>query len=373
MDNISKKSSSIYTMDITGLPSVNELKTLATSTTVPLSLRIKESTKALFDVEAQKTGCSINTLINTLLDTYAERYIKENISQQESKKQILQRCLETAAKKAGTLDLGTLLQETIDTYHPEALFENQIGDADQEDLIRDCIAWANGRPTRFFKYDAPYFYTVDGVVTATGLPETARIKTTLNELENLTTVDCYLRIDYWIELMAILQAYEAKFKELYPDRLAYLGEQTYRIIAQFANTISDRADFAQLVAQAILKSFEIQQPENATTKQKNQYKLTLAEILVIALKELGGSAHLSSIYRTTEQLIKQYRGDNIGAFYKNEKVFQSVVRGTLERCSKDCNPNTKQDYFSNPNKSEGYWYLNPGVYYDEQLKRVRIV
>lgn len=263
------------------------------------------------------------------------------------------------------------MQETIDIYHPEALFESQIENITQEDLIRDCTEWANGRPARFFKNDEPYFYTVDGVTTAVGLSETAHVKTTFNELENLTTVGCYLRIDYWIELMAILRAYEAKFEELYPDRLAYLGEQTYRIIAQFANTVSDRVDFAQLVAQSILKTFEAQQPENAVNRRKRQYKLTFAEILVIALTELGGSAHLSSIYRTTERLIKQYRGDDVGAFYKNEKVFQSVVRGTLERCSKDCNPNTKQDYFSNPNKSEGYWYLNPDIYYDEQLKTVR--
>lgn len=355
-------------MEFNELPDINQLKTVAASATVPLSLRVKESTKALFDIEAEKAHLSTNALINTLLDTYADRCIASTMTERESKMQILRRHLETTAKKASSLDSETLLREIIELYHPMALFEG-VNSASTDMLIRDCAMWSEGRLTHFFEREHPYFFTMDGVVTAVHLKKPASIEVEYDDLIDTPCIDCYIRIDYWIALMAILMAYENKLVELFPDQTAYLGEQVYRIIAQCANVANDRAEFAQLTAQAIIKSLESRQPKSSKQvhRRKDATEPTMAELLVIALEELHGTAKLVSIYEVAERLSKQYRKNS---HYKDTKTFQAVVRGTLERCSKDCNPDTKQDYFHNPSKGDGYWHLNPGVHYDHELKKV---
>lgn len=246
--SMSKKS-----LDLNILPDIETLSTLAASTTIPLSIRVKESTKALFDTQAQKINCTTNTLINSLLDLYADSYIKEHLTRQEVKLQLLQRHLVITAKKAGTLDLDTLLRETIETYRPKALFDGmgvehsvylelednitisipalKATDATQEDLIRDCVAWAEGKPTKYFGDGDPRFFTVDAVVTAVGLTEIATVKELPIDEADLMVTNCCLRVDYWMALMTILHAYETRFRELYPDRPFFIGQDVYTSIA----------------------------------------------------------------------------------------------------------------------------------------------
>lgn len=385
-------------IDSSKLPALNELKVNATNQTTQLSLRVKETTRALFEVEAQRCGLSTNSLIGELLDTYAENVIRREIGSNESKLQIIERYLENVAKKSSQLDTETLLREVVEQYHPGELFEGMYYEGSEpfefaidgkkviipptvtdetqtfDVLIKDFAMWAEGRPTQYFKNSEPYFFVADGDVCAIPINLPSRVETEHLLPEDLqkfgldqSSIYCYLRADYFVVFMSIILAYEAKLAELYPDHAGYLGEQTYRIIASFANIAKDRAEFASLVVKAILKSLKAQLPHAKVVATGSVP--TVAEMLVMALEELGGSAHLSTLYTIYNRMLKEYRG---GHNYKKMQVFQAAVRGALERCSKDCNPNTKQDYFSNPNKGEGYWRLNPGVHYDRNLQKIVI-
>jgi len=381
------------------LPALGKLKINANTQTTQISLRVKEVTRALFETEAQRSGLSTNALIGELLDTYAKDVLQKQMGANEDKLQILERYLETTAKKAGRLDTETLLRETIDQYNPEALFEGTWGTGDEkfteeiegrevvfygyqgeprtlDELIQDLAMWAEGKPTRFFCGDNPYFFVADGVVFAVERDRSSYLD--IERVPNKYSFDCYLRADYFVAFMAIISAYKAKLSELFPERTAYLGEQAYRMIVRFANTVRDREEFALLVAKTILRSIRAQLPQDNTIIQAKKHDssnlsksygdLAMPTALVRTMEELGRSAHLTSIYGVCDRILKE--GGRGRDSYKSERVFQAVVRGTLERCSKDCNPNTKYNYFSNPNKGEGHWVLNPGVHYDKELGKV---
>lgn len=387
-------------IDLTNLPALDNLKSNANNQTTQISLRVKETTRALFELEARRSNLSVNSLISELLDTYAVNVIQKSISQSKSKLQVLEHYLENAAKKAGQLDSETLLYEVIERYHFDALFEGMYYSSNSEPaetiingekinfsaakidesqtfkvLIHDFAMWAEGKPTHYFGDSYPYFYVADGIVYAVPLDQPARVETNCNlapeEMLQFdikrSSIDCFLRADYFIIFMAIISTYESKLTELYPDHVGYLGEQTYRIIVQFANIVKDRAEFATLVVKAILKSFGDQLPKDETTR--NNSAPTTPEFLVMALEELGGSAHRSIIIKTCDRLMRGYHARD---HYKDQRSFEASLQGTLESCSKDCNSDTKRDYFRNPQKGEGYWHLNPGVHYDRNLRKIVI-
>lgn len=201
-------------METECLPSINELRTKAASTTVPLSLRIKESTKALFDVQADEAKATTNSLINKLLDFYAEQFIANRMADREAKKMLLRNHLEIAAKKAYTLDYETLLSEAIelhrfDLYH-YGIFWGVKGDV-RDSLIKECAMWAEGKgePKQHFKEVPMDFFTINAMVRVIATPFEREARVGEREYPDGTPlIGCWIRIDYWIMLMAIIVAYE---------------------------------------------------------------------------------------------------------------------------------------------------------------------
>ena len=262
-------------MDEKYLPNINKLCTEATSTTVPLSLRVKESTKALFDTNADKIHVSTNALINSLLDLYADQVIARTMTAREANKLTLRRHLEITTKKAYTLDYETLLSEVVEINlldpHQYNIFWG-ARDGALKELIKECAMWAEGkgRPKQHFR-DLPLdFYTRDATVRLIATPFERKASVDVREFpDGRPFFGCLIRIDYWIVLIAILTAYETKMAKLFPDWPTYLGKDTFCKIAQSANTASDRKTFAESATQTILTMFEDSWPEAIERRQQN--------------------------------------------------------------------------------------------------------
>ena len=112
-------------MDTECSPNVNNIEFIAGNSTVPLSLRIGESLRAIFDAEAKKSGLSTSALISTILDSCADSFIAGTVPMPRNNLQILEHHLETKAKKAYILDFETLLADTI-MLHPFAYTTERI-------------------------------------------------------------------------------------------------------------------------------------------------------------------------------------------------------------------------------------------------------
>ena len=389
-------------MDNSNYPKLNDLINNTKSQTVGISLRIKESTRAVFEQEAEQNSLSVSAVINQLLDDYAENYIKANQQLTAINEQILIRFMETVAKKAGSLDPETLLRDTIEEYRPEALFENSgelvmqavsnikvnsepilapTSITSEEELIRDFAMWASGHPTRFFNSDPPYFYDNVGVVHALAPDQTATVEIdrhlSIEELRNFGVlhycIDLFLPAPKWLIVMTIFSAFAAKTKELNLQTIS-IGETECRIIANLANQTDDPAIFAQLVTKTILRLVNHNR-KKTTTDTPGSFipshfgEPTWVEILVITLENLGRTAHVSSIY-TESKRVATAMGKNFR--HKDENSFNMSIQGNLESHSHDCNPTTKQDYFHIVEKGTGMWQLNPGVHYDKVQRRVII-
>lgn len=365
-------------------PPINNLLRHSSDQTVALSLRIKDSTRSLFDLEAQKSGSTISALVNNLLDDYAEQYIARSLNQREINQQTLRRYIETIARKAGTLDTENLLRDTIVEYRPDALFENF--DTDEEKLIRDFAMWAKNLPTHYFNQEAPHAYFPHSVITAVPPEKSARVEvdrflspSELDEYDiKCPTIDVYLPAPKWLIAITILSAFSTKIQQLLNQPLV-VGETALRSIAYLANTANDNLQFAKCVAQILLQeNLPTAKPEPTSTinledvkfatkgKPSISDKLTWADIAVAALEELGGSAKTTTIYQTCRNIATTL-GKPIT--HKNRNSFNMSIQGTLETCSKDCNPNTKRDYFHITEKGSGIWHLNPGVHFDKKTQR----
>lgn len=134
----------------------------------------------------------------------------------------------------------------------------------RDSLIKECAMWAEskGEPKQHFKEVPLDFFTINAMVRviATPLEREARVDEREHP-DGSPLIGCWIRIDYWIMLMAIIVAYETKLAVLFPDRPTYLSKDTFRDIVHFANTASNRKKFAKSVTKAILTAFEYSWPE----------------------------------------------------------------------------------------------------------------
>lgn len=358
-------------------PDLKQLTENASDQTVGISLRIKDSTRSLFELEAVKRHTSTSAIINNLLDEYAKRYILQNYQQATINRQTIQRYVEIAARKAGTLDIETLLRDTITNYAPEALFESnhnieailvQKSDGrlellsddshaiSDDKLIKDFTMWANGHPTHFFQNNPPYIFFGDGMITALPPFTHASADTVTDSSDNTSYINLFLPAPKWLIAVTIISAFFQKNSELngtYPR----LGDAACCNIAYLANTVDDNAEFAKRLAALVLRAAASEQPRHLQNLQP-----TWAFVIVYALEQLGGKGSLDQIYRACREAAHRFGKTPT-------KHFEATIRGELENHSSDSKKfNGKYDYFSNPENGSGFWMLNPGVHTDlEQL------
>lgn len=361
-------------------PDLKQLIENTSDQTVGLSLRVKDSTRSLFELEAEKHHTSTSAIINNLLDEYAKRYILQNYQQATINRQTIQRYVDIAARKASTLDIETLLRDTIANYAPEALFESNhniepiliqkpdntlefsFDDSraiNDDTLIKDFTMWANGHPTHFFQNNPPYVFFADGVITALPPFAHASTDTIIDDSDGSSYLNLYLPAPKWLIAIAIISAFFQKNTELnntYPR----LGDTACQNIANLANSIDDNAEFAKRIATLILRATA---PKQSYRHQKVQP--TWVFIIVLALERLGGKGSLNQIYHACREAAYE-----LGK--TPTKHFEATIRGELENHSSDSKKyNGKRDYFSNPENGSGFWILNPEVH--ANLEKLAIV
>ena len=353
-------------------PNLKQLTESTSDQTVGISLRIKDSTRSLFELEAKKHHTSTSAIINNLLDEYAKRYILQNYQQAAINHQTIQRYVETAARKAGTLDIETLLRDTMANYAPEALFESnrnivpiivQKSDGSLEftsddshaisddELIKDFTMWANGHPTRFFQDNQPYVFFTDGMIIALPPSVPASAETITNNYDGDSYINLCLPAPKWLIVITIISAFLQKNSEL-NGIYQRLGDATCYNIAHLANSVDDNAEFAKCIATLILRATS-EQPRHPQNPQP-----TWVFVIVFALEQLGGKGSLDQIYRACREAARKF-GKTL------TKNFEATIRGVLESHSSDSKKfNGKHDYFSSPENGSGFWTLNPGVHAD---------
>ncbi len=365
-------------------PDLDQLARATNDQTVGISLRIKDSTRSLFELEAQKRHTSISAIINSLLDEYAKQYILQNYQQKAINAQTIRRYVETATRKASTLDTETLLRDTMENYHPEALFElnhnieslilqkpdgtlqfttDTSHAVSDDELIRDFTMWANGQPTHFFAQNPPYIYFADGVITALPPHAHASVKLITNGTVNTSYLELYLPAPKWLIAITIISAFLQKNTELNSDYRQF-GETTCRNIAQLANATEDYTAFAENISALVLQSLVSEQRSNLNRTTRTTSP-TWTFIIVLALERIGGKGSLSEIYSACHKVALELNK-------VPTKHFEATIRGELENHSRDSKKfNGKWNYFSNPENGSGIWLLNPGVHAD--LENMAIV
>ena len=323
------------------------------------------------------------------------RNFATNLQQDKVNQQSLRRRIETAARKAGSLDPEILFLDIANEHRPSALLEQHYAlfpDVDINTYAQDFAMWAQDHPTRFFADIYPlYIYCSDGVLHATAPSTEASVitdyaTTEANSLDgiNLKCLDVYLPAWRWAIVATIISATANKGQS---DQTAPLGETVFRKIAYFANTVADNAEFARLVGRILIRANGLEQNEsseeptnlteginladlNFATKGKcTTDALTWRDICVAALETLGGHAHTSSIYPACRRIAHQLSKPITN---KNDHSFDMRMQGTLENSSHDCHPTTKYDHFHIAEKGTGMWQLNPGVHFDWQSKKATI-
>lgn len=372
-------------MEKNSYPSVNNLLRQASEQNTTISLRIKDSTRSAFEILARKDHLNLSSVINTLLDDYAENYINTTLQQDQADKQSLRRHIENIARKAGSLNPEILFLDIANEYRPDALLEQHYAlfpGVSIDEYARDFATWASNHPTHFFQSETPYIYFADGIIHAINPFQEASVATDYtttkaNVLDgiDLKCLDLYLPAWQWAIVVTIISATESKEKV---SQRTPIGETALRQIAYLANTVKDNAEFAQLVGKILIRAKGLEYNEtsentshvenNPVFAPKNANRtLTWGAICVAALESLDGTAHVSSIYPACRQIAVRL-GKPITN--KNENSFNMSIQGTLESCSKDCNPSTKRDYFRIVEKGTGMWQLNPGVHFDWNSGRV---
>lgn len=365
-------------------PNLKELIQNTSEQTAGISLRIKDSTRSLFELEAKKYHTTISSIINNLLDDYAKRYILEKYRQKTINTQTICRHIETAARKASTLDLETLLRDTMENYQPEALFELNYGvetciikksdgtlqfktdkscAASDDQLIRDFAMWATGHPTHFFQQNPPYIFFADGVITALPPHNQAYIQTVTDDAIKVSYLDLYLPAPQWLIVITIISAFLQKSAEL-NDSYPPLGETACRDIIELANTTRNNAEFAEGVAKIVLLIATAEERNNRSYRRGNGP--TWVFIIVRSLEKIGGKGTLNQIYDACRATALEF-----GKL--PTKHFEATIRGELENHSRDSKKfNGQRDYFTNPENGSGFWMLNPGVHADLEKMAILI-
>lgn len=129
-------------MSTKDLPGLKDLARKSRDETIPVSLRVKERTYAVFSATAEQYGTTAGSMINRLIDAYAEKHSDSNSENLIVKNYILR----FAAKIANfnEMELAMLLSSYVSEVHfKKGLYRRE----DANKLIEDLAAIARSRRT----------------------------------------------------------------------------------------------------------------------------------------------------------------------------------------------------------------------------------
>lgn len=196
------------------LPTPQMLIKKAKEETIPVSLRVKESTVAIFDKMAKEAGVNRGAMMNTLLDFYAQN---QNSSNNNNSKDIMISYLNSERfwKNISSLTPKELIYrfkaKGVDT--PEAEEANWLYDAYKEnDTI--CLCAFIGPESENSIMDE---ISVDDTIKCIDYDENTNLRVTK---------------DQWPLIVALLNEYDQKYRKVFPEQPFSLTPGLYDKIAE---------------------------------------------------------------------------------------------------------------------------------------------
>lgn len=243
------------------LPTIDELAERGKGTTVTMSLRVKESTRAFFDEQARRVQGGVagegeekritaSALINSLLDSYAENYafLTRDVQEQRAMEK-MRRSLENMVGVIRRVDDETLLRRVMRDSESEDLRDNLVDMLDvycvPEEACADFTLVKQGGAVEGAEALRYLFDDADMIVCSARLAGPKGAKCV--EEDRWRTVA--LRPDKWIVVVAMTDCFVRKLHRLCPDSEASLGVSMMQKLAELAAETDDREELAKKLAE----------------------------------------------------------------------------------------------------------------------------
>lgn len=192
------------------LPTPQMLIKKAKEETIPVSLRVKESTVAVFDKMAKEAGVNRGAMMNTWLDFYAQN---QSSSSEDNSKDIMISYLNSPR-----------FWNTIPSLSAEELIF-RLGDLEEFDYLADAVYSYENKKDYDMLYVEMYNSDIDHYVSV-GIDSNIRFEKLDHQIDEL-----YVTPEQWPLVSVLLTEYDKKYRRLFPSRHYSLTPSVLKKIA----------------------------------------------------------------------------------------------------------------------------------------------
>ena len=192
------------------LPTPQMLIKKAKEETIPVSLRVKESTVAVFDKKAKEAGVNRGAMMNTWLDFYAQN---QSSSSKDNSKDIMISYLNSPR-----------FWNTIPSLSAEELIF-RLGDLEEFDYLADAVYSYENKKDYDMLYVEMYNSDIDHYVSV-GIDSNIRFEKLDHQIDEL-----YVTPEQWPLVSVLLTEYDKKYRRLFPSRHYSLTPSVLKKIA----------------------------------------------------------------------------------------------------------------------------------------------
>ena len=179
------------------LPTPQMLIKKAKEETIPVSLRVKESTVAVFDKMAKEAGVNRGAMMNTWLDFYA---LNQSSSSEDNSKDIMISYLNSPR-----------FWNTIPSLSAEELIF-RLGDLIEFDYLNDAVVSYEMKKDYDMLYVEMYNSDIDYYISI-GIDSNIRFEKLDHNYDEL-----YVTPEQWPLVSVLLTEYDKKYRRLFPGR-----------------------------------------------------------------------------------------------------------------------------------------------------------
>ena len=176
------------------LPTPQMLIKKAKEETIPVSLRVKESTVAVFDKMAKEAGVNRGAMMNTWLDFYAQN---QSSSSEDNSKDIMIN--------------SHRFWNTIPSLSAEELIF-RLGDLEEFNYLADAVYSYENKKDYDMLYVEMYNSDIDHYISV-GIDSNIRF-----ERSDYQNDELYVTPEQWPLVSVLLTEYDKKYKRLFPGR-----------------------------------------------------------------------------------------------------------------------------------------------------------
>ena len=192
------------------LPTPQMLIKKAKEETIPVSLRVKESTVAVFDKMAKEAGVNRGAMMNTWLDFYAQN---QSSSSEDNSKDIMISYLNSPR-----------FWNTIPSLSAEELIF-RLGDLIEFDYLNDAVVSYEMKKDYDMLYVEMYNSDIDYYISI-GIDSNIRFEKLDHNYDEL-----YVTPEQWPLVSVLLTEYDKKYRRLFPGRHYSLTPSVLKKIA----------------------------------------------------------------------------------------------------------------------------------------------